>query len=71
MSELVNGILLPERRQRLLAIVAQMKAPAGADAVILGGSELPLIRRDRQASGFPLLDKTVIQARAIVARAMV
>lgn len=70
MSELVKGILASETRERLLAIVARMKARDGVDAVILGGTELPLILRDAAASGIPLLDTTVIHARAIVARAM-
>ena len=70
MNELVKGILLPETRDRLLAIVEQMKARDGVDAVILGGTELPLILRDTHASGIPLLDTTVIHAKAIVARAM-
>jgi len=71
MSELVKGVLVPETRERLLAIVAQLKAREGIDAVILGGTELPLILRDTTASGVPLLDTTVIHAKAIVARAMV
>jgi aspartate racemase len=70
MNELVKGILAPETRERLLAIVAAMKARDGVDAVILGGTELPLILRDATASGIPLLDTTVIHAKAIVARAM-
>lgn len=70
MSELLKGILLPETRARLLAIVARMKEADGVDAVILGGTELPLILRDATASGIPLLDTTVIHAKAIVARAM-
>ena len=70
MNELVKGILRPETGERLLAIVAEMKAADGIDAVILGGTELPLILRDPTASGIPLLDTTVIHARAIVARAM-
>jgi aspartate racemase len=69
MSELLKGILLPATRERLLAIVAQMKARDGIDAVILGGTELPLILRDTSASGIPLLDTTQIHAKAIVARA--
>jgi aspartate racemase len=70
MSELVKGILAPETRERLLEIVARIKARDGVEAVILGGTELPLILRDPTASGIPLLDTTVIHARAIVARAM-
>jgi len=70
MTELVNGVLAAETRERLLAIVAATKARDGVDAVILGGTELPLILRDATASGIPLLDTTVIHARAAVARAM-
>ena len=47
-----------------------VKARDGIDAVILLGTELPLRLRDPAASGIPLLDTTVIHAKAIVARAM-
>jgi aspartate racemase len=70
MTELLQGTLLPATREGLLAIVAAMKARDGVDAVILGGTELPTILRDATASGIPLLDTTVIHAKAIVARAM-
>jgi aspartate racemase len=70
MNELVKGVLVAETRERLLTIVAQLKARDGIDGVILGGTELPLILRDATASGIPLLDTTVIHAKAIVARAM-
>ena len=70
MTELLHGTLLPETREGLLAIVARMQARDGIDAVILGGTELPLILRDPTASDIPLLDTTVIHARAIVARSM-
>jgi aspartate racemase len=69
MGELLKGIFLPETREGLLAIVDQMKQRDGVDAVILGGTELPLILRDATASGIPLLDTTQIHAKAIVARA--
>ena len=70
MNELLKGVIAPETRERLLAIVAQMKARDGIDAVILGGTELPLILREPTASDIPLLDTTVIHARAIVTRAL-
>jgi aspartate racemase len=69
MSELVNGILLPETREQLLAIVDRMKTEDRIDGVILGGTELPLILRAPSASGIPLLDTTQIHAQALVARA--
>ena len=70
MTELVQGTLLPETREGLLAIVAQMKSRDGIDAVILGGTELPLVLRDATASGIPLIDTTVVHAKAIVAQAL-
>jgi aspartate racemase len=70
MTELVQGILRPETRDGLLAIMAQMKAREGIDAVILGGTELPLVLRDPTASDIPLIDTTVVHAKAIVAQAM-
>jgi aspartate racemase len=70
MTELLHGTLLPATRAGLLAIVAAMKTRDDIDAVILGGTELPLILRDPTASDIPLLDTTVIHAKAIVARAM-
>jgi aspartate/glutamate racemase len=50
----------------LLAIIDRMKKRDGIDAVILGGTELPLILRDATASGIPLLDTTQMHAKAIV-----
>jgi aspartate racemase len=70
MSELLKGIVRPETRERLLAIAARMKAEDGIDGLILAGTELPLILRDPTALDLPLLDTTVIHARAIVAAAL-
>jgi aspartate racemase len=70
MNELVKGVLLPETRERMLAIIETIKQREKVDAVILGGTELPLLLRETVASGIPLLDTTVIHARAIVERAL-
>jgi aspartate racemase len=70
MTELLGGVLRDETREHLIGIVAQMKARDAVDAVILGGTELPLILREPMAAGIPLLDTTVIHAKAIVARSM-
>jgi aspartate racemase len=69
MSEFVSGIFLPETRERLLEIVARMKVRDGIDAVILGGTELPLILRsaDVRDAGIPFLDTGQIHCEAIVA----
>ena len=68
MSELLNGIFIPETRGGLLAIVEQMKAREGIEGLILGGTELPLILRGDEHAGVPFLDTTKIHADAIVSR---
>lgn len=67
MKDLLNGILLPETRDRLLAIVDRMKARDNIEALILGGTELPLILRDAEHNGIPFLDTTKIHVDRIVA----
>lgn len=66
-SELVPGKFLPETRAGLLAMVDRMKANSGIDAVILAGTELPLILRDAEHRGIPFLDTTQIHCKAAVA----
>jgi aspartate racemase len=72
MGELVNGIFLPETRERLLTIVSRMKERKGIEGLILGGTELPLLFQNDelsavQASGIPFLYTTQIHVKAIVA----
>ena len=62
-AELVNGVFLPETRDALLAIAERMDI----EALILGGTELPLILRDGMAK-VPFLDTTAIHVKAAVAR---
>jgi aspartate racemase len=66
MNELVNGIILPETRERLLAIVDRLKAQEGIEGLILGGTELPLILREEAYSGIPFLDTTRIHVECAV-----
>jgi aspartate racemase len=68
MGELVKGILLPETREGLLAIVDRLAEREKIDGLILGGTELPLILRDAEHNGVPFLDTTQIHVRAAVAR---
>ncbi len=69
-NELVKGIVLPETRERLLAIVDRMKQRDSIQGLILGGTELSLILRDATARDIPVLDTTRIHAKAIVAEAL-
>jgi aspartate racemase len=66
MNELFVGIILPETRERLLAIVQAMKERDGVEGVILGGTELSLILREATAAGLPVLDTTQIHVDAAV-----
>ncbi|MGH7598512.1 MAG: aspartate/glutamate racemase family protein [bacterium] len=68
MRELVNGVILPETRERLLTIVERLKERHGIQGLILGGTELPLILRDVTSSGIPFLDTTKIHVERIVAQ---
>ncbi|HEY6947649.1 MAG TPA: amino acid racemase, partial [Gemmatimonadales bacterium] len=65
--ELIPAIFRPETRERMLALVARMKARDGIEGVILGGTELPLLLRDA-SGGIPLLDTTRIHADCAVAQ---
>jgi aspartate racemase len=56
LNELVNGVFLAETRERYIAIARQLKKQNGIEALILGGTELPLLLRDASGIGMPLLD---------------
>jgi len=66
MTELVNGVIRAETRERLLAIVARLRAEKEVEGVILGGTELPLILSNESEQGIPLLDTTRIHVECIV-----
>ena len=67
MDELINGIFLPETKERLLEIVDQLRERSQVEGIILGGTELPLILRDGDHNGVPFLDTTRIHVKRIVA----
>jgi aspartate racemase len=66
LNELVSGKFLPATRAGLLAIVDRLKTGNDIDGVILAGTELPLILRDSEHNGIPLLDTTEIHCEAAV-----
>ena len=69
MGELVAGILLPETRTGLLKIAGALKTRHGSEALILGGTELPLILRGDNDIGIPFLDTAQIHVQAVIAAA--
>ncbi len=66
MNELVHGVVLPETRHRLLQIATKMREEEGIQGLVLGGTELPLILREKTYDGIPFLDTTKIHVKKIV-----
>jgi aspartate racemase len=66
MGELLKDLFLPETRARLLAIADEMKARDSIEGLILGGTELPLLLRDEEHNGMPLLDTTRIHVDRLI-----
>jgi len=66
MNELIPGIFLPETRAGLLAIVDRIRARTPIEAVILAGTELPLLLREPAHNGVPFLNTTIIHCQAAV-----
>jgi aspartate racemase len=65
-SELVKGRFSDETRARLVDIIERMKTRDDLDAVILGGTELPLILREPSYAGVPVLDATGVHVEAAI-----
>ncbi len=64
-GELLNNQFLPETRAEILRIAERMKAEERIEAVVLAGTELPLLLRDSTAD-IEFLDTTRIHVEAIV-----
>jgi aspartate racemase len=68
LGELVAGVYRPETRDGVLDVVERMRTDEAIEAVILGGTELPLLFRDGPPPSIPLLDTTGIHVEAAVAK---
>jgi aspartate racemase len=66
LGELLNNQFLPETRSEILNIAQRMKEEENLEAIVLAGTELPLLLRDSGASEIKFLDTTVIHVEAIV-----
>ena len=66
LTELLNGEFLEGTRAELLRIACRMNEEDGAEAVILAGTELPLLLRGYENAGLKFLDTTEIHVDAIV-----
>jgi aspartate racemase len=64
-GELLKNQFLPESRDAILRIADRMKAEEGSEAIVLAGTELPLLLRGSDA-GIDWIDTTVIHVEAVV-----
>ena len=65
-GELVKGRFTDQTRSRLVDLIERMKTQHDIDAVILGGTELPLILREPTYAGVPVLDATGVHVEAAI-----
>lgn len=68
MGELLKGEFREETRQKFTAIVERLRDDGDIEAVILGGTELPLLLTGPAIAGLPILDTTALHVEALVRR---
>jgi aspartate racemase len=66
MNEWVKAIILPQTKTRLLTIIQKMKQVHNIQALILGGTEIPLILKAGDDPDIPFLDTTKIHVAGII-----
>jgi len=65
-GELLNNVFSPETRARLYGIIDALRERHGIEAVILGGTELPLLLTEAWHGGVAIIDTTRTHVDAIV-----
>ncbi|HXV15345.1 MAG TPA: amino acid racemase [Gemmatimonadaceae bacterium] len=67
-NQLLKGDFRDDTREQFIDLITRMRDVNEIDAVILGGTELPLLLSSSQVAGLPLLDTTALHVDAIVNR---
>jgi len=67
-GELLTGEFRDDTRRAFTALVGRLRTEEGIDAVILGGTELPLLLTTPVVADVPVLDTTALHVAAIVDR---
>ena len=65
-NEFLTNQFLPETRAGVLQLIERMKGNLRVEAIILGGTELPILLRADAHDGLPLLDSTKIHVQAVL-----
>jgi len=65
-GELLKNQFLPQSREEIMRIAHRLQAEEGIEALVLAGTELPLLLRGAADQGIEFLDTTVIHVEAVV-----
>lgn len=65
LGELLNNQFLPDTRDAILGIANRMKTEDGVEAIVLAGTELPLLLRG-SSTEIEFLDTTLLHVEAVV-----
>jgi aspartate racemase len=67
-GELLKGDFRDETRREFASLIGSLREREGVEAVILGGTELPLLLASPVITDVPMLDTTALHVAAIVKR---
>lgn len=65
-GELLKNKFLPESRDAILQVINRLRRDEQVEAIVLAGTELPLLLRGQEPEGLAFLDTTLIHVRAAV-----
>jgi aspartate racemase len=65
-GELLKNQFLSPSREEIMSIARRLQAEDGIEALVLAGTELPLLLREAANQGIDFLDTTVIHVEAVV-----
>jgi aspartate racemase len=65
-GELLKNQFLAETREEILRIARRMKSDENVEAIVLAGTELPLLLRESGDESIEFLDTAVIHVEAVV-----
>src|SRR5664279_1534845 len=65
-GELLKNQFLPQSREEIMRIAHRLQSEGGIEALVLAGTELPLLLREAANQGIEFLDTTVIHVEAVV-----
>ena len=66
MDELVHGIVRDDTRAAFVRMANRLAQEEGADALILGGTEIPLLLRGATGIDVPIIDTTLVHVERLV-----